>query len=688
MNILVLGSGGREHAILSKLYRDNHSINQQLFCIPGNAGTATISQNVDISLDDQQMIVSFAVKNNIQLTIVGQECLLADGIVDLFHEHNLRIFGPNKLAARLESSKIFARDLMKKYNIPHPRYVSCSNKHEIELARNSFGGLPLVVKKDGLAAGKGVFVCHTETEYLNALNEVVNEVVSENTKMSVEQCLNGSEISVFIACNNEKYVVLNSAQDYKRALDNDLGMNTGGMGAFAPTILYNNVLDSKVRTKIIEPTLHAIQSEGMSYCGFLYFGLMIVHNEPYVIEYNVRLGDPETQVILPLMQSSLLDLITSTLDSTLDKFDYKVTPGYCTAVVLTSGGYPSTYKTGHEIYGITKYTPVFHSGTRMVDETLVTSGGRVLCTIGCAPSLHQATENAYTAMKSIYFYDMFYRNDIGKLTCSPVKDIYEGKVRRVEHLGDELLILTASDKLSAFNRHICTVPNKGISLNEMSKWWFEKTKHIVENHFLFGYKEYMIVKKADPIKLEFIVRGYITGSTNTSIWTMYKNGSRNMYGLQFRDGYKKNDKLDQIILTPTTKDHDDRPISREQIINEGYLTVKDYDFIETKAKELFLYGQQISNSKGLILVDTKYEFGRLQNGQIILIDELHTCDSSRYWIHSDEYIFEPQKMDKDVIRDWISCRCDPYKDPIPRIPSSLISTVSNVYQKYKEFFYS
>lgn len=681
MNILVLGSGGREHSILRKLREENNNINQ-LYCIPGNAGTATISKNVDISLYDYPSILQFAIENKIKLTIVGPEGPLAGGIVDYFQENNQRIFGPNKSAAMLECSKLYARDLMKKFEIPHPHYFSCSEKREIEVAKELLGGLPVVIKNDGLAAGKGVFVCHTENEYSNALVQLFTE--SECKKISVEECLQGPEISVFIACNNKNYIILNNAQDYKRAFNGNIGPNTGGMGAFAPTPLYNSFLDEKVRKRIIEPTLQAIESEGMSYCGFLYFGLMIVQNEPYVIEYNVRLGDPETQVILPLMKSSFLHLINSTLDNTLDNYEYKVKPGFSTTVVITSDGYPYTHKIGRKIYGSTNDDAIFHSGTKLINGTTFTSGGRVLSSVGYGHSLKQSAQNAYAAIQKIYFHNMFYRTDIGNI--SQPKKTYEGKVRHVEYLGDDLLVLIATDKLSAFNRHICNIPNKGRSLNEMSEWWFNKTKHIIDNHFLFCYNDYMIVKKADPIKLEFVVRGYITGSTNTSLWSMYEQGYRQMYGINFREGYKKNDKLDDTVLTPTTKDQDDKPISREQIIEEGYLTVDEYNFIEKKSKELFHYGQRISSLRGLTLVDTKYEFGKLPNGQIILIDELHTCDSSRYWIGST-FNKEPLKMDKDVIRDWIKERCNPYTDVIPEVPQSLIDTVATVYQKYKKHFY-
>ena len=267
---------------------------------------------------------------------------------------------------------------------------------------------------------------------------------------------------------------------------------------------------------------------------------------------------------------------------------------------------------------------------------------------------------------------------------------YVGKVRTVSDIGYNYLLMTASNRLSAFDKHICDIPNKGSVLNHMSTWWFKNTSHIIDNHHVYSNQKYMVVKKCRPIKLEFVIRGYMTGSTNTSIWPMYKNGNRNMYGISFRDGYKKNEKLDRNIITPTTKGVHDSPITRTEILEQNYLTEEQYNFIESKTHELFSYGQMVARSRGLILVDTKYEFG-FYNDKIILIDEVHTCDSSRYWkLESyDQRMnegLEPEKLDKDCVRDYVKKNCDPYKDPIPEIPSELIEKVTNVYQDYYNIF--
>ena len=335
-----------------------------------------------------------------------------------------------------------------------------------------------------------------------------------------------------------------------------------------------------------------------------------------------------------------------------------------------------------------------YTGSTIHKVTSILDRGEIIDTIDIPIYNHDTYEDLENRQKfhergllvnSIQKYVQKYNTDL-------LKDdkIYIGKVRSVKDIGYNLLLLTASERLSAFDKNICDIINKGNVLNKMSTWWFNNTKHIIKNHFIYSNTKYMIVKKAEPIKLEFIVRGYMTGSTNTSIWTMYNRGERNMYGLIFRDGYKKNEQLDNIILTPTTKGITDKPITRNQIIDESYLTTDEYIFIEQKCFELFKYGQEQAKQRRLILVDTKYEFGKI-NDEIILIDELHTCDSSRYWIDSTykecmEQCVEPHKKDKDVIRDWIKNNCDPYKDEIPEIPCNLIKQVENVYDEYINIF--
>ncbi len=415
-NILVLGSGGREYAFVWKFCQDKNV--DKVFCAPGNAGTSKIAKNISLSLNDHQAILDFVNDNNIDLTIVGPEDPLDSGIVDFFELHGKKIFGPNKACAKLESSKIYARDIMKKYNIPHPKYISCSNRSEVENAKNTLG-LPIVLKADGLAAGKGVVICNNENEFSDALAIFFDDknFGTASEKISVEECIAGPEISIFTVCNGKNYVILNNAQDHKRVFDDDLGPNTGGMGAYAPTPLYSRELEQKIKARIIEPTLQAMDNEGSPYSGFLYFGLMLVNGEPYVIEYNVRMGDPETQVVIPMMDNSLLDLIESALANQLDSFDYKNKDGYCITVVLAAEGYPGSYEKGCVISGLNNLGNdlVFHAGTSFdADNSFITSGGRILNAIGFGKTLELAIKDAYRIVNKIEFKNMYYRKDIAK----------------------------------------------------------------------------------------------------------------------------------------------------------------------------------------------------------------------------------------------------------------------------------
>lgn len=415
-NILVLGSGGREYAMVWKLSNDKNV--DKIFCIPGNGGTKEIAYNYNLDTSDHDSLLRFVEDNSIHLTIVGPENLLDEGIVDSFNLKGYKIFGPTKSASKLESSKIYARDIMNKYNIPHPKYFACDNRNEVIKAKEVLG-LPIVLKADGLAAGKGVVICNSEDEFKIALSSFFDSKSFGNAsqKISVEECISGPEVSVFTVCNGLSYKIINNAQDHKRAFDNDIGPNTGGMGAYAPTPLMNSDLEDKIKKTIIEPTLKAMVAENSPFTGFLYFGLMLVNGEPYVIEYNVRMGDPETQVVMPMMEVSLLDLIESTLDKTLDTFLYKNKDGYCVTVVLASKGYPGSYKVEKIIHGFSDLGSdlVFHAGTKLDNQNnLVSSGGRVLNVVGCGNTLKDAIDDAYRIAKKINYDNMFFRTDIGK----------------------------------------------------------------------------------------------------------------------------------------------------------------------------------------------------------------------------------------------------------------------------------
>ena len=413
-NILILGSGGREHALAWAFAKDN--IVDKVYCAPGNGGTSEIAENITVNLINKQEVLRLAKEKKIDLTVVGPEKPLADGIVDIFRKEGLRIFGPDAYGAQLESSKLFARDLMAENNIPHPDYYSCNTREEAESLKEILE-LPLVLKADGLAEGKGVIVCQNDDEFNKALITIFDEGAFGDAadRISLERCLIGEELSVFAVCDGESFKILNTAQDHKRAFDGDKGPNTGGMGAYSPTPLSTSKLLKRVGSEIIQPTLNAMIERGHPYTGFLYIGLMIVDGDPYVIEFNVRMGDPETQVVLPLLKSSLFELLWNATDGKLKQTKVVISSQTSVAVVMAANGYPGKYKKGMIIKGLdtVKDRLVFHAGTRRQDHDIVTSGGRVLNAVGFGKDLSSAIDDAYDIVKAVHFSGKFYRKDIG-----------------------------------------------------------------------------------------------------------------------------------------------------------------------------------------------------------------------------------------------------------------------------------
>ncbi len=422
MNVLIIGSGGREHALAWKL-RQSPSV-KALYCAPGNAGIAQHAELVPLKVTDLEGLVRFAGENRIDLTVVGPEQPLVLGIVDEFEKCGLKIFGPSKAAARLEGSKAFAKEFMARNSIPTARFRSFSLAQKDEAERfTSEVAMPIVVKADGLAAGKGVVVCETREAALLALQEMMvkKSFGTAGEKVVIEEYLVGEEASVFAITDGEKFVSLAAAQDHKRILDGDRGKNTGGMGAYAPAPLVTKEMRKRIEHEIIVPTLKGMQSAGTPYRGCLYCGLMITESGPKVIEYNCRFGDPETQVVIPLIDGDFAALLMSAAEGRLDMQSVKQHPASAVCVVVASPGYPDEYATGKEIHGLESVKSeegmvVFHAGTRLDGEKVLTSGGRVLgvTAIGYDYDLKGTIDAAYRAVGKITFDGAYYRSDIGQ----------------------------------------------------------------------------------------------------------------------------------------------------------------------------------------------------------------------------------------------------------------------------------
>lgn len=415
--ILVIGSGGREHALVWKLAQ-SPQVNK-IYAAPGNPGMADLAECLEIAVTDVEALVEFAQNQAIDLTVVGPEAPLTLGIVDRFQAANLKIFGPNATAARLEGSKVFSKNLFKKYGIPTARFEVFEEAQKAkDFARHlTENGAGAVVKADGLAAGKGVVVAADYAEAAAAIDSILTDKAfgAAGDKVLVEECLQGEELSFFAISDGQNYVSLLAAQDHKRIYDNDKGPNTGGMGAYTNPPLYNEELKQEILTKIIEPTIKAMQMEGCPYRGVLYAGLMITPQGPRILEYNARFGDPEAQVLMPMIKGDLLPILEAAADGNLGNESPEINECACVAVVLASGGYPGEYQKGYVIQGLDKLNPdtiVFQAGTALKDGRLVTDGGRVLAVVAQAVSIPAAQKKVYQEIEKIHFKDMHYRRDI------------------------------------------------------------------------------------------------------------------------------------------------------------------------------------------------------------------------------------------------------------------------------------
>jgi len=415
MNVGILGSGGREHAICFSIKKSKNVKN--VYCLPGNAGTSTIAKNIQIDIRDFHAIKKFTEEKKIDLLIVGPEKPLVDGIVDFFLDTKVKIFGPNQAASQLEGSKIFTKKLCEKYNIPTANFGIFQNPNEskIFLEKTNY---PIVIKADGLASGKGVYICENKKDALIAIDEIFAGKFGEAKNVLIEEFLTGEEMSFFIVTDGNDIKLFNTAQDHKRVLEGDKGKNTGGMGAYSPSRLINIDLENKIINQIIHPTLEGLKEMKIEYSGFLYAGLMIKNDNPYLIEYNVRMGDPECQTILPRLESDLTDIILACCEKKLNEIEIKWKKDNSICIVLCSDGYPEKYKKNVLIKNLEKISTddknyCFHAGTNILDKKTYAVGGRVLNFVSLSSNFSEARKKIFDNLNNLNWNEGFYRKDIG-----------------------------------------------------------------------------------------------------------------------------------------------------------------------------------------------------------------------------------------------------------------------------------
>ena len=419
MKVLVVGSGGREHAIVWKVKKSPKV--DKIYCAPGNAGISEYAQCIDIPVNAHEALADFALKNGIDLTIVGPDDPLAEGVVDVFENKGLRIFGPRKNAAIIESSKVFAKKLMKKYNIPTAAFETFDSADEA-VAYLKKCNYPIVLKADGLALGKGVLICNDYDEAVQGVKTIMEDKKfgSAGNRIVIEEYITGPEVSVLAFCDGTHILPMTSAQDHKRIYDDDKGPNTGGMGTLSPSPFYTKEIDNYCRKHIYQPVIDAMKAEGRDFVGILFVGLMLTKDGPKVLEFNARFGDPEAQVVLPRLKNDLVEVCEACIEGRLDEIELSFEDNAAVCVILASEGYPDKYEKGYEIQGLKNFAGesdflVFHAATKSENGKVLTNGGRVLGVTAIGRDLKEARKKAYEAADKIYFKNKYMRRDIGKV---------------------------------------------------------------------------------------------------------------------------------------------------------------------------------------------------------------------------------------------------------------------------------
>ena len=608
MKILIIGSGGREHAIGWKLVQTR---GVELFFAPGNGGTDKLGVNIDIDAGDINRLADFAKSQKIDMTVVGPELPLTLGIADEFKKHGLRIFGPGKEGAQLEGSKAFAKKFMRKYNIPTAEYNTVSTLNEgLDILSRS--GFPLVIKADGLAAGKGVMICTGKSEAETALQEIMESKIfgEAGSTVVIEEFLQGKEVSLLCFTDGETIIPMEPASDYKRALDNDEGANTGGMGSISPSPYYTPGLADD----IVQKTLEGIKKEGFDYCGVIYIGLILTPDGPKVLEYNARFGDPETEALLPRLDSDLVSIMEAVIDKQLEKIRIKWSDKKAVSVVLTSHGYPGVYETGYPVVVPETESIVFHAGTIKKDGQIVTCGGRVLAVTAMGESFDEARQIVYADIKKIDFKGNTYRSDIGQTVIKRAN----GKTKDLYEQSDGNFLLKFKDDMTGVNGIFdpganevgLTVEGAGLAGLVMSEYYFKLLEEKgYATHFISTAGNTMTIKPAVPFMggLEVICRYKAMGSFIRR------------YGGYISEGSP----LDAVVEMTLKDDlRGDPPANDDTLIALNILKPGEYTVIKTLMQDICAIIKADLEQKNMELCDIKLEFGKDKNGKIMLIDEV------------------------------------------------------------------